>query len=210
MSEEPLEKIFKKCIEELKDREGCEFMYRVFKIVDRLKLEECIAKHDIDMCYDKCIKECKDSDCDRLCDHAVGHAAASIVAREVLLEAARMAVNIGTDLLNALVLRFMTMLDKFAGRAGSCREKKRVVYLFSTIAAELMELTGVKELVLLMAPVLALWRECPGSEIDDVLEVVKIIAGENYAARIAAALEEGAVRIGNVVIRFPPVEDRKV
>jgi hypothetical protein len=203
MTEGWLERTLERCIKELKDRKACEFMYRVFKMIEELRLEECVAKNDIDKCFDACMKSCKNGNCDRLCEHAVDHAAVAVIARKMLLEAARIAARTRAELLGLLAVEFASMLERFIRELGDCRQKERAVYLFSTIAVELAKLVGSRELVLLIAPVLALTRECIEGQIDGVLETVRIIAGEEYAARIAAALEEGAVKIGSAVIRFP-------
>jgi hypothetical protein len=197
--------VLERCVKELGDRRACEFMYRVFRTVEELRLEECVAKNGIDRCLDACMERCKDGDCDRLCDHAVGQAAATVTASVMLLEAAGAAVHAGADLLGLLAVRFVAMLEGLVRGLEGCHQKRRLARLFSMVAVELAGLVGTGEPLLLVAPALASARGCIEDQVDGVLSVVRLIAGDEYAARIAAALEEGAVEIGSVVVRFRPL-----
>ena len=62
-----------------------------------------------------------------------------------------------------------------------------------------------------MAPAVAVMHDCIKqdepleAELDELLEGLKLLVGEEIIARLNAALEEGAVKIGRLVIRFPPL-----
>jgi len=72
--------------------------------------------------------------------------------------------------------------------------------------AELKDLLRNKEVLLLLAPLLAVEHTCVGDEVFEFLEAARRGIGEEMTKRIVAALEEGAVEIGNSVIQFPPVQ----
>jgi hypothetical protein len=60
--------------------------------------------------------------------------------------------------------------------------------------------------MLLLAPLLAAEYACVGDEIFEFLEEARGTIGEEMARRIVAALENGGVVIGKVILWFPPVK----
>jgi hypothetical protein len=198
-----MEEAVRACMEILRDRQACERVARSLALEGELQLAECARERGLDECHELCLKRCQGADCGDLCARAVGHAGAQALAREILLAAARIAAASGLRLDEAVVVSFMSAVQRSERAARDCAARERLASALTVAADELAHAAGHPELVMLAAPAISLLRDCP-KELERGLESLKVL-GEDIAARVAAALEEGAVVIGRAVIRFPPV-----
>jgi hypothetical protein len=75
---------------------------------------------------------------------------------------------------------------------------------------ELKNLLRSREVLLLLAPLLAVEHTCVGDAVYDFVESARQGIGEELTKRIVAAMEEGALKIGKTIIWFPPVRHHYV
>jgi len=206
-----VEDFYKQCVRELKDEGACKEVAKTVELLETLKLEDCVERHIPSECYNLCMKKCQDSNCEKLCERAVIHAVATNKARKILAAATRLVVHAGIALPEAIGAIYIDLLAEYERRIRGCEGKLKLVTLFSSVVGELVGATGIKELALLMAPAAAIMHDCIKqdepleAELDELLEGLKLLVGEEIVARLNAALEEGAVKIGRLIIRFPPL-----
>jgi hypothetical protein len=211
-----VEDFYEQCMRELGDREACREMAETVRVLEELRLEDCVRKHGFDKCYNLCMKKCQDSNCERRCMRAVAHAMATNKAREILTAAVQLTAYMDVNLPEAISMLYVNLLMEYERVANDCERKLRLMTLFSGIVGELVGMTGIKELTLLLAPAIAISRSCIKeraggtdevleAELNELLEGLKLIVGEEVVARLSAALDEGVVKIGSFVVRFPPL-----
>jgi hypothetical protein len=200
------DKAVRACMEILRDRQTCERVARALALEEELRLVRCAQERGLDECHELCLERCRERghpDCGGLCARAVGYAGAQALAREILLAAARLAAAHGLALPDAIIVAFMNAVQHADRRARDCAARERLAGALTVAADELADTAGHPELVMLAAPALALLRNCR-ERLERALEALRLL-GEDIAARVAAALEEGAAVIGRAVVRFPPV-----
>jgi hypothetical protein len=146
-------------------------------------------------------EELRGEDCVELCLNAINVVAARNIARRLVQGAA--ASETGLTVSEAAATGFYMLLDK---PGGDCVAKVISMRVLGLVAVELKNLLGMRDMPLLLAPAIAAAYECVGEEAFDLLDMIAPAVGREMAERIAAALEEGAVRIGRVKLRFPPVK----
>jgi len=194
---------YEACLKEFSDPEMCMFGFRVVQLAEALRLEECLDRHKPQKCLDRCLKNCRGENCRELCLNAMDAAAAKGIARRLVQEAAAAASETGLTVPEAAALGFRMLLDE---PSGDCTARIISMRVLGLVAMELRNLLGTQDMLLLLAPAIATAHECIGDEAFDLLDMIAPTIGRNMAERIAAALEEGAVKIGQVEIRFPPAK----
>ncbi len=192
---------FRMCIEGTRDVEGCLFTEEVLRFMETMRLVECAASKTEESCLIECLYKCG-AECLEMCIAATGVAAGIAKARS-LAEDVKLAAEMGVDQLDAAVAAFMMELSK-ATKKGCPDRAIEARSLFVTLV-ELKNLLRERELLLLLAPLLAAEYTCVGDEVFETLEMIRKSIGEEMTKRITAALEEGAVKIGRTIIWFPPV-----
>jgi hypothetical protein len=207
---------FEKCVEATKDPQFCSYLYQINQLINGLA--GCVVERGAEECFRECLKRCRGEGCEETCLGALEVAVGTAVAREVVRRAALVAALLGADLINAVALIFSEELK--SAEAKECPDKAVAARILSIAAVELfMNLQKaaesspklrdrVQSLLLLAAPALAAAYQCVGEEVFEYLETVRPLIGEEMTKRIVAALEEGAVLVGGVVINFKPVENR--
>jgi len=198
---------FENCVGATGDQEACRTVQRVFQLVKELSLVECVERRKVKKCFDACLDRCGGEECVDLCIGALDVAVGLAVARG-LAEGAKMVALFGVSPAEAAAAAFAYMLQK-AGRT-KCPERADAARILNIVAVELRNLLGAQDLLLLLAPAVAVVHSCIGDEAFDVLDAIMSAVGEETTARIAAALEEGVVAVGNVVVKFPPVKTNAV
>jgi len=208
----PVKNFYEQCVKELKDEKACEEITKAIELLETLKLEDCVKKHNPDKCYNLCMEKCQGNDCERHCGRVIAYAVAANSAREMLTTAAYLAMHTGIILPEAIAVIYIDTLAELERKVHDCKGKLKLTALFSGIAGELVGATGIKELTLLMAPTIATVRDCIEkqgelfeAELNELLEGLKQLVGEEIIARLNAALEEGAIKIGRLVVRFSPL-----
>ena len=203
---------YKQCVRELKDEKACKEVIETMELLETLELENCVERHGLRECYNLCMKKCQDNDCEKRCGRVIIHAVATISARRILMTAAYLAMHTGIILPEAISAVYINTLAEFEQKVHDCKGKLKLMALFSGIAGELVGMTGIKELTLLMAPTIATKHDCIKkqdevfeAELNEMLEGLKQLVGEEIIARLNAALEEGVIKIGRLVVRFPPL-----
>ncbi len=192
---------FKMCIEGTRDVEGCLFTEEVLRFMETMRLVECTASKTEESCLIECLYKCG-AECLEMCIAATGVAAGIAKARS-LAEDVKRAAEMGVDQLEAATAMFLIELNK-AARKGCPDRAIEARRLFVTLV-ELKNLLKERELLLLLAPLLAVEHPCMGDEVFETLEAIRSSIGEEMTRRVVAALEEGAVKIGRTIIWFPPV-----
>jgi len=190
------------CIRGTGDPEGCALTHRVLEMVQQMDLVECVRGRGAKECFEECLQKCRGEDCGGLCisavDVAYGMSLALDMARDVQL-----AALMGVEPLDAAALSFAVRLEKVWEK--ECPDRAAAARILVAALVELRNLLRIRELLLLLAPLLSAEHGCTGEEVFEFLDSIVMAVGEEMVAKIAAALEEGAVVVGNVVIRFPPV-----
>lgn len=147
-----------------------------------------------------CLETCRGEDCGELCTGALDSAAA--IARRLVHEAVDTASKTGLTIPEAVAVNFYMLLDE----PDDCVAKVFSMRVLSLVAVELGHLLGMKKMLLLMAPAIAKAHECIGDSAFSVLDAAAPAIGRKMAERIAAALDEGVVKIRRVVLTFPPAK----
>jgi hypothetical protein len=199
---------FENCVGATGDPEACRVSQRVFQLVKELGLVECVERRKVRECFAACLDRCRGvGECVDLCIGALDVAVGLAVARG-LAEGAKMVALFGVSPVEAAAAAFAEMLQK--AERTKCPERADAARILNIVAVELRNLLGAQDLLLLLAPAVAAAHSCVGDEAFDVLDAIMSAVGEETAARIAAALEEGVVAVGNVVVKFPPVKANAV
>jgi hypothetical protein len=183
--------------------EMCRFGFRAVQLAEDLRLEECLERRRPQKCLDACLKSCKGENCGELCANALDAAAAMSIARRLIHWAADTAPKTGFTVPEVAAAGFYMLLDE---PSNGCAARVRSMRVMGLVAVELRNLLGMREMLLLMAPAIAKAYECMGDDAFNMLDMAAPAIGQNMAKRIAAALEEGVVKIRRIVLTFPPAK----
>jgi hypothetical protein len=197
---------YEECLKEFKDPERCRFVSRAAQLAESLRLEECLERRGPQKCLNMCLKNCEGGDCDEACFGALEMASARSIARRLVQGAAAAASESGFTVAEAAAAGFFMLLDE---PGDDCIAKVVTMRVMGLVAVELRNLLGADELLLLLAPAIAAAYECIGEEALSLLDAMEPTVGREMAERIAAALEEGAVKIGRIAFRFTPAKPTK-
>jgi hypothetical protein len=130
-------------------------------------------------------------------------AAAKSLARKLVQGAMAAASDTGVTIPEAAAMGFYMLLNE---PDDDCIARIVSMKVLGLVAVELKKLLGMQDLLLLMAPTIAMAYECIGDNAFDLLDMLAPTIGREMAERIAAALEEGVVKIGNIALKFPPAK----
>jgi len=194
---------YEECLKTFNDPEMCGFGLKAVQLAEDLRLEECIEKRGAQKCLEKCLKNCRGGDCRELCLNAMDAAAAKGIARKLAQGAVAVASETGLTAPEAAAMGFSMLLEE---PDGDCIAKVVSMRVLGLVAMELRNLLGTQDMLLLLAPAVAKAHECLGDDAFNLLDMLAPALGREAVERIAAAMEEGAVKIGRVVIEFPPAK----
>jgi hypothetical protein len=147
-----------------------------------------------------------------MCLGALETALGVATARRVARRAAVAAALLGANLVDAVAAVFNEEVGK--AREMECPERGIAARALATAALELyMEFKAepglrqhAQDVLLLMAPALSAAYPCIGEEVFEYLELARPFVEEEAVKRVVAAMEEGGVLVGGVIIKFPPVK----
>ncbi len=213
---------FEKCVEATGDPQLCLLAYRAGQLVGRLV--ECVVFRSAKECFEDCLGMCRGEGCEVTCLNAVETALGVAMAWSVATRAAEAAALLGSDPLSTIALAFDAELKKAEKR--DCPERETASRVFAVVAAELYNIfrktpnlqERAQEVLLLLAPALALGYQCVGDEVFEYLDLLRPFIEDSakeakneserkgVVERIAAAMEQGGVIVGNVIIRFKPTK----
>jgi hypothetical protein len=199
---------FEKCIERTKDSQFCEHIRQAGELAD--SLFGCVMKKKDKECFEECLRRCKGERCGEVCAGALEVALGALAAKD-LAERAVAAAILGISPLDAAAMAFNAKLrrveeEECPGKAFTARVLAATVttlYMGLKEAPALQE--DAQEVLMLLAPALAVLYQCVGEDAHENLEMMRPFIGE-AAERIAATMEEGIVNVGNVFIRFKPAK----
>ena len=191
------------CIEGTGDAEACRFTSRVIEMVEQMNLVKCVREKHAGECFKECLEKCRGEDCEQLCMSAIDTAFGMALALDVM-EDAKVGVLMGIKLLDAVVVSFVMHVEKVWEK--ECPDRAVTARILMVTLTELRRLLRKNKLMLLSAPLLSAEHTCVGDEVFDFLDSIRGAVGEEMVKRIVAALEEGVVKIGRTVIKFPPVK----
>jgi hypothetical protein len=194
---------YKECLKRFKNPEMCRFGFRVSQLAEGLGLEECIERRGPQKCLDACLKSCKGENCGELCASALNAAAAVGIARRLIHWAVEAARKTRLTIPEAVAVGFYMLLDE---PGSDCATRVSSMRVMGLAAVELRNLLGMRKMLLLMAPAVAKAYECIGDDAFTILDMAAPAIGQDMAKRIAAALDEGVVKIRRVVLTFPPAK----
>jgi len=194
---------YEECIKTFNDPERCRFASKVAQLAEALKLEECLERRGPQKCLNICLKNCEEGDCDEVCFSALEMASARSIARRLVQGAVAAASEDGVTVSEAAAAGFYMLLSE---PGDDCVAKIVTMRVMGLAAVELKNLLGEQEMLLLLAPAIAAAYECIGEDALNLLDMMEATIGREMAERIAAALEEGAVKIGRFTFRFTPVK----
>ncbi|MFZ8808911.1 MAG: hypothetical protein ACO2PN_12520 [Pyrobaculum sp.] len=194
---------YEECLKRFNDPEMCGFGFKAVQLAETLRLEECLEKHKPQKCLDACLKNCRGENCRELCLNAMDMAAAKGIARRLVQGAVAAASETGISIPEAAAMGFYALLGE---PDNDCIAKVISMRVLSFVAIELKNLLGVQEMLLLLAPAVAKAYECIGDSAFNLLDMVEPAIGREMVERIAAALEEGVVKIGRIALTFPPAK----
>jgi hypothetical protein len=192
---------FRACVEGTGDVEGCLLTRDVLGLIEGMDLAECVRTGTAEECFVRCVEKCGE-ECTDLCLAAVSTAAGIAKARN-LMEDIALAASAGVGPLDAAAAAVVLELRKAV--EVECPDRAAITKTLTIMLIELKNLLRSKEVLLLLAPLLAVEHTCVGDAVYEFLEAARQGIGEDLTKRIVAALEEGAVKVGNSIIRFPPV-----
>ena len=199
-----MEELFRACIEGTKDVEGCLLTRDVLRLAESMNLVACVQTTTAKECFVKCVENCGE-ECVDLCLAAVDVAVGIAKARNVMEDVA-LAALAGVDPLDAAAAALVLEMKRAMERG--CPDRVAVARTLVITVVELKNLLRKQEVLLLLAPLLAVEHTCVGEEVFEYLEVIRPFIEEEMTKRIVAALEEGAVQIGRTIIQFPPVHNQ--
>ena len=194
---------YEECLKTFNDPEMCRFGFRVTQLAEFLRLEECLERRRPQKCLDACLKTCRGENCGELCASALNAVAAMGVAHKLIHWAVDVARRTGLTIPEAVAVGFYVLLD---APGSDCAARVGMMRVMGLVAVELRNLLGMRKMLLLMAPAIAKAHECIGDEAFNMLDMAAPAIGQNMAKRIAAALDEGVVKIRRVVLTFPPAK----
>jgi hypothetical protein len=194
---------YEECLKTFNDPEMCGFGLKAVQLAEDLQLEKCLDRHGAQRCLEKCLKNCREAACRELCLSALDAAAAKSIARRLAQGAVAAASETGLTAPEAAAMGFGMLLEE---PDGDCVAKVVSMRVLGLVAMELRNLLGTQDMLLLLAPAVAKAHECLGDDAFNLLDMLAPALGREAVERIAAAMEEGAVKIGRVVIKFPPAK----
>ena len=194
---------YETCLKMFNDPELCGFGLKAVQLAEDLRLDECLDRHGAQRCLEKCLKNCRGATCRELCLSALDAAAAKGIARRLAQGAVAAASETGLTAPEAAAMGFSMLLEE---PDGDCIDKVVSMRVLGLVAMELRNLLGRQDMLLLLAPAVAKAHECLGDDTFNLLDMLAPALGREAVERIAAAMEEGAVKIGRVVIKFPPTK----
>jgi hypothetical protein len=184
----------------LKALELCNVVATV-QLAEALRFDECLGGGEPQRCLDECLENCREGGCADLCLDALGVAAAKGAARRLIHWAVEVAPKTGLTIPEAAAVGFYMLLDALS---SDCPAKANLMTVMGLAAVELGNLLGMRKMILLMAPAIARAYECIGDDAFNILDVAAPAIGRSKAKRVAAALDEGVVKIRRVMLTFPP------
>jgi hypothetical protein len=196
-----MEDRFRACVEGTGDVEGCLLTRDVLGLIDGMDLAECVRKRTAEECFVECVEKCG-VECVDLCLVAVD-TAIGIAKAWNLMEDIKFAASAGIDPLDATAAAVALELRKAV--EAECPDRAVITRTLTIMLIELKNLLRNQEVLLLLAPLLAVEHTCVGDSVYDFLEAARQGIGEELTKRIVAAMEEGALKIGKTIIQFPPV-----
>ncbi len=208
---------FEKCVEATGNPQLCTLAYRAGQLVGRLV--ECVVLRSAKECFEDCLKM-HQGESEVVCLNAVETALGVAVAWDMAARAAKAAALLNSDPLNTVALAFDAELKK--AEEKECPERETASRVFAVAAAELHNIfkktqelqKHAQDVLLLLAPALALGYRCVGEEVFEYLDLLRPFIEpaesgkeeKSAVERIVAAMEQGGVVVGNVIIRFKPVK----
>ena len=201
--------MFEKCIEKFGSSQLCS---RVQQIVQLLAdLRQCMKSQEEIDCFSDCFEKCEKEGCEEACADALVMFMGTMQAAMLGKRASQVAASRGLSHVDAVALVFEEELKNV--EEEDCPEK---AISAQALAVAVIELNNsfqsvanlrdqAEDVLLLMAPALAVAHQCIGKDVFRYLELMKVLIKEETVKRIAAALEEGAVLVGNTTIKFKPV-----
>jgi hypothetical protein len=192
---------FRACVEGTGDVEGCLLTRDVLGLVENMRLVECVMTRTTKECLRECVERCGE-ECIDLCLVAVDTAVGIAKARNLMSDI-ELAASVGIDPLD--VAAAAVALELWKAVQMDCPDRAVMTRTLVITVMELKNLLRNQEVLLLLAPLLAVEHTCMGDEVFEFLEAARRGIGEEMVKRIVAAMEEGGVKIGNSIIRFPPV-----
>ena len=201
---------FEDCIEKTKDPRFCSHLRKVGELASGLA--DCVAELGVKRCFTACLRRCQGEECEAACLSALETALGIAVARELAEKAAAAAALLGLGPADAVAVAFGA--ETARTEVMGCPQKAIAGRVLAAAAVELYKSfqkvpplqEHAQDVLVLMAPALATAYQCVGEEVFEYLELARPFIGEDAAKRIAAALEEGGVLVGGVVINFKPVK----
>jgi hypothetical protein len=194
---------YEECLKAFNDPERCGFVSKAAQLAESLRLEECLERRGVQRCLNICLKNCEEGDCEEVCLGALEMASARSIARKLVQGAVAAASENGVTVPEAAAAGFYMLLNE---PGDDCVAKIVTMRVMGLAAVELRNLLGEQEMLLLLAPAIAAAYECIGDEAFNLLDTMELAVGREMAERIAAALEEGVVKIGNIALKFTPVK----
>jgi len=200
---------FENCVEKA-GQQLCSLLRRVNQLTK--ELVDCIEVRDAKSCYDACLEKCRGDDCKVVCVNAVEVALGVLAARDIARRAAAATGLLGLDPIDAIAIVFDAEVKKI--EKMECPERADVAMILAAAAVELHKASKVvpgmqertQDVLLLIAPALALAYRCAGEEAFTQLDLMMPFIGEEAVGRITDALENGVVLVGNTLIKFEPVK----
>ncbi len=196
-----MEDRFRACVQGTGDVEGCLLTRDVLGLIDGMDLAECVRERAAKECFAECVERCG-VECVDLCLVAVDTAVGIAKARN-LMEDIALAASAGVDPLDVAAAAVVLELRKAV--EAECPDRAVITRTLTIMLIELKNLLRSREVLLLLAPLLAVEHTCVGDDVFEFLEASRQGIGEEMTKRIVAAMEEGALKIGNTIIQFPPV-----
>ena len=191
---------YETCLKRFNDPLVCGFGLRVVQLAE--DLDKCVEKNGPQRCLDECLKSCRGENCDRVCLNAVDMAVARNIARTLAQGAVAAASETDLTVPEAVAVGFRILMEESSD--GDCFARLSSMRLLSFVAMDLKKLLGMQDMLLLMAPALAIAYDCVGDEAFRFLNNIAITIGREMSEKIAAALRKGVVEIGRITITFPP------
>ncbi len=200
--------VFERCIEAFGDPQLCSSMRQVGSLVRGLA--SCVEAFGAEICYRMCLEGCR-GECAGACLGALEAALGVLAARTVAWRAAAATTLLGVDPVDAVALAFDAEVKKV--KEMDCPARGAAAKALAAAAVELHKAfkkvpnlrERAQDALLLMAPALAAAHRCVGDAAFEYLEFIRPFVGEEAIKRIVAAMEEGAVLIGNTAVKFEPV-----
>jgi hypothetical protein len=180
---------------------------RVLEMVRQMDLIKCVQKSHTEECFEKCMERCTGENCWLLCMGAVKTAIGLMLARNIIRDA-KIGIRMGVEPLDALAISFAARLEPVWRKR--CPDRVIEARILEVTLMELRRLVKneklKKKLMLLLAPLLSAEYTCVGDEVFDFLDEARGTLGEKTVQRIVAALENGGLVIGKIILWFPPAK----